>query len=119
MFTLKEYTQKEYKADMLKLLQEKGLHDAVKIYTDMIAEEIDGTNYVMRSNIYESLCDILYLIDLKSEKVVDERVDETNESVDECHFLCQWNSGLRCTKNPNERNCYKRVEKKVGEQDAE
>ena len=111
MFTLKEYTQEEYKADMLKLLKEKGLHDAVKVYTDTIAEEIDGTNYVMRSNIYESLCDILYLIDLENEKVV----DESDESVDECQFLCQWNSGLRCTKNPNERNCHKRVSGEAGE----
>lgn len=42
---------------------------------------------------------------------VDEVVDE---SVDECHFLCQWNSGSRCTKNPNERNCHKRVSGEVG-----
>lgn len=39
------------------------------------------------------------------------------EDIDECHLLCQWNSRLRCTKNSNERNCHKRVDKKDGETD--
>jgi len=46
------------------------------------------------------------------------RNELSDESVDECRFLCQWNSGLRCTKNPNERNCHKRVSGEVGEQDG-
>ena len=33
-YTLREYTDKEYRADLKKLLEEKGLHDAVKDYCD-------------------------------------------------------------------------------------
>lgn len=41
--------------------------------------------------------------------------EASDETDDECHFLCQWNSGLRCTKNPNERNCHKRIGEGVNE----
>ena len=33
-FTLREYPQEEYEADMKKLLKEKGLHDAVDHFAD-------------------------------------------------------------------------------------
>ena len=69
MFDLKEYTIGEYKADMQKLLSEKGLRDAVKVYIDKIDEEVEisGVGYVMHRTVQEYLCDILYLIEL-SEK---------------------------------------------------
>ena len=45
-YTLREYTNEEYEADMRKLIAEKGLHDAVKEYTDKIMEEVAGLSYI-------------------------------------------------------------------------
>ena len=69
MCELKEYTQEQYKADMQKLLTEKGLKDAVQIYADKINEEVSGTGYVMHRTVQEYLCDILYLIELSGGEV--------------------------------------------------
>ena len=66
-FTIKEYPPDKYKADMRTLLHEKGLHDAVKDYCDMIAEEAVGLGYIGYSSVTEWLCDILYLVRLKED----------------------------------------------------
>ena len=42
--TLKEYPQEEYKADMKKMLEEKGLSKAVKHYLDEIDRECREVN---------------------------------------------------------------------------
>ena len=63
-FTLKEYTQEEYKADMQRLLAEKGLHDAVDHIADRINSLASVLNYVAHREVQECLCDILFLIDL-------------------------------------------------------
>ncbi len=68
MFSLVEYTEKEYRTDMQKLLAEKGLHDAVEIYCDKINEVACVLTYVPHRHIQEFLCDILYLIDLDKEQ---------------------------------------------------
>ena len=62
-FNLKEYTQEEYEADMKKLLAEKGLYDAVKVYCDKINDVASNLSYVEHRDIQEFLCDILYLIE--------------------------------------------------------
>ena len=62
-FTLREYTQEEYEADMDKLLKEKGLYGAVKVYCDKINEVAEGLSYVPHRDIQEFLCNILYLIE--------------------------------------------------------
>lgn len=66
-FTIKEYTQKEYRSDMQKLLSEKGLHDAVEGYCDRINSLSSILRYVQHREIQECLCDILFLIDLDKE----------------------------------------------------
>lgn len=63
-FTLREYTQEEYEADMKKLLKEKGLHDAVDHFADRINSLASVLNYVAHREVQECLCDILFLIDL-------------------------------------------------------
>lgn len=68
MFGLVEYTEKEYRADMQKLLAEKGLHDAVAIYCDKINEVAGVLSYLPHRDIQEYLRDILYLIDLEKEQ---------------------------------------------------
>lgn len=66
-FTLREYTQEEYKAEMQRLLAEKGLHDAVKEYCDEINDTASALPYVPHRIIQEFLCNILFLIDLDKE----------------------------------------------------
>ena len=66
-FTLKEYTQEEYKADMQKILKEKGLHDAVEKYCDDINSYASALSYTGHRGVQECLCDILFLIDLDKE----------------------------------------------------
>ena len=44
-FTLREYPQEEYEADMKKLLKEKGLHDAVEHFADRINSLASVLNY--------------------------------------------------------------------------
>lgn len=66
-FTLKEYSQKEYKADMQRLLAEKGLHDAVEHFADRINSLASVLNYGAHREVQECLCDILFLIDLDKE----------------------------------------------------
>ena len=67
-YTLREYTQEEYEADMKKLLKDKGLHGAVEVYTDEINEVTSCLSYVGHRSVQEALCDILYLIQLSEEK---------------------------------------------------
>ena len=66
-FTLREYTQEKYKADMQKLLSEKGLHDAVDHFADRINSLASVLNYGAHREVQECLCDILFLIDLDKE----------------------------------------------------
>ena len=65
MAELREYTKDEYKADMQKLLEEKGLYNAVKIYCDKIDEVASDFGYISHRDIQEFLCDILYLIEIR------------------------------------------------------
>ena len=67
-FTLREYSSKEYKKDMKKLLKEKGLKKAVNIYLNDINSEAVGLRYLKCRAIQEHLCDISYLIDLYIEE---------------------------------------------------
>ena len=64
--TLKEYPQEEYKADMKKMLEEKGLSKAVKHYLDEIDRECREVNlsYIPHRTIQEFLCDVLFLCEL-------------------------------------------------------
>lgn len=62
---LREYTEEEYKADMQKLLAEKGLYNAVKVYCDKIDEVASNLGYLGHRDIQEYLCDILCLIELR------------------------------------------------------
>ena len=64
-FTLREYPQEEYEADMKKLLKEKGLHDAVEKYCDDINSYASALSYIGHRGIQECLCNILYLIELE------------------------------------------------------
>jgi hypothetical protein len=67
-FTLREYTQEEYEADLKKMIAEKGLHDAVQDYTDKIMEEVAGLSYIPYMTVSEYCCDILKLIELEGSK---------------------------------------------------
>ena len=64
-FTLREYTKEEYKADMQKLLSEKGLYGAVEFYCDKINDVTKDLSYLQRREIQEYLCDILYLVEMR------------------------------------------------------
>lgn len=66
-FTLREYPQEEYEADMKKLLKEKGLRDAVDHFADRINSLASVLNYGAHREVQECLCDILFLIDLDKE----------------------------------------------------
>ncbi len=66
--TIREYTPEEYKADMQKLLQEKGLKEAVKGYLDKIEQEAGALPYIPHMTIQECLCDILFLLELAEDK---------------------------------------------------
>ena len=63
-FTLKEYTQDEYNADLKQLLNEKGLHDAVEGICDRINSITSILDYLKHREIQELLCKILDLIDM-------------------------------------------------------
>ena len=63
-FTLKEYTQEEYNADLKQLLDEKGLHDAVEGICDRINSIASVLDYLKHREIQELLCEILDLIDM-------------------------------------------------------
>ena len=63
-FTLREYTQEEYDADMKKLLSKLGLHSAVENICDEINDITSVLGYVGHRTVQEYLCDILYIIDL-------------------------------------------------------
>ena len=63
-FTLKEYTQEEYNADLKQLLDEKGLHDAVEGICDRINSIASILDYLKHREIQELLCEILDLIDM-------------------------------------------------------
>ena len=67
-FKLRIYTQEEYESDMRKLLDEKGLHDAVEIYCDKIDEVAGCLSYISHRDIQEFLCDILFLIQLDKKR---------------------------------------------------
>lgn len=66
-FTIKEYTEEEYKADMQKLLEEKGLYKAVEDKCDRINSLSSTLRYLPHREIQELMCDILFLIDLQGE----------------------------------------------------
>ena len=61
---IKEYTPEQYRADMQKLLEEKGLKGAVEVYCDKIDEIERCLSYISHREIQEYLCDILFLIEL-------------------------------------------------------
>ena len=61
---IKEYTPEQYRADMQKLLKEKGLQGAVEVYCDKIEEVASCLSYIGHREIQEYLCDILFLIEL-------------------------------------------------------
>lgn len=67
MAELREYTQDEYRADMKKLLTERGLHGAVEKYCNDINEIASALSYLPHREIQECLCNIIYLIDLKEQ----------------------------------------------------
>ena len=75
-FTLREYTQEEYEADMKKLLVEKGLYKAVKSFCDEINSLSGNLDYRTHRDIQENLCDILFLI----EKITKEDKMKANET---------------------------------------
>ena len=64
-YTVKEYTQKEYKADMQKLLEEKGLYKAVEDKCDRINSLASALSYLPHREIQELMCDIMFLIELE------------------------------------------------------
>ena len=66
-FTLKKYTQKKYETDMLKLLRDKGLKEAVREQLDKIIEDLAGLSYVPNMGIKESADNILYLCNLQED----------------------------------------------------
>lgn len=67
-YTLREYTQEEYKADMQKLLKEKGLYKAVEDKCDKINSLSSVLSYLPHREIQEIMCDILFLIELDKEQ---------------------------------------------------
>lgn len=75
MSELREYPREEYEADMRKLLTEKGLSGAVKIYLDKIDEEVSDTGYVTHRTVQEFLCDILFLAQ-EAERRTDDKTDK-------------------------------------------
>ena len=68
-YELKEYTQKEYEADMTALLEEKGLHGAVEEFCDRINDEASALRYVGHRSVQEYLNDILFLVDKHLERI--------------------------------------------------
>lgn len=75
MSELREYPQEEYEADMRKLLAEKGLSGAVKVYLDKIDEEVSDTGYVTHTTVQEFLYDILFLAQ-EAERRTDDKTDK-------------------------------------------
>ena len=67
-FTIREYTEEEYKADMERLLKDYGLRNAVKLYLDKMDEETSMCGYVTHRMVQELGCDILFLIELEEKK---------------------------------------------------
>lgn len=78
-FEIREYTPDEYKADMLMLLNKKGLYDAVKVYLDKIMEEASNLSYIPHMTIAEFCNDVLFLVEMKKDdlefkqKVIDRK----------------------------------------------
>lgn len=70
-YTLRSVTPDEYKERMQKLLDEKGLHDAVEKYADRINSLSSVLSYVPHREVQECLCDIIFLIDLAEGKNAD------------------------------------------------
>ena len=64
MSEIREYTQEERRADMLRLLNEKGLKGAVKACLDEVSEDVCCCDYVTASLVHEHLCNVLDLIEL-------------------------------------------------------
>lgn len=62
-YTLKLYTREEYQTDMQKLLNDKGLYDAVKQYCDEIDEYASALSYTGHRGVQECLENILYLVE--------------------------------------------------------
>lgn len=73
-FEIREYPEDEYKADMRKLIADKGLKQAVKKYLDMIVEETADLPYIPNMSIKEWACDILTLCELEEERTVSQGV---------------------------------------------
>ena len=63
-YTLRSVTKEMYEEQMQKLLDEKGLHDAVEKYADRINSLSSVLSYVPHREVQECLVDILFLIDL-------------------------------------------------------
>lgn len=69
-YILREYTQEEQEADMLKELEATSLYNAVKQRCDLINDECvnQQMGYVSHRCIQEWMCEILDLIELKENK---------------------------------------------------
>ena len=78
-FEIREYPPDEYKADMLMLLNKKGLYGAVKVYLDKIMEEASNLSYIPHMTIAEFCNDVLFLVEMKKDdlefkqKVIDRK----------------------------------------------
>lgn len=66
-YTLREYTQEEYEADMRKAIKEKGLYEVVKGFCEEIDYETKERDYLTHRHIQELLNDILNAIKLGDE----------------------------------------------------
>jgi len=67
-YTLREYTQEEYEADMRKAIEEKGLYEVVEGFCEEIDYECKDRDYLTHRHIQELLNDILNAIKLKEQK---------------------------------------------------
>ena len=65
-YTLREYTQEEYEADMRKELAETSLYNCVQLRCDLIDDECRNQQmkYIPHMTIQEFMCEILDLIEL-------------------------------------------------------
>lgn len=66
-YTLREYTQEEYEADMRKAIEEKGLYEVVECFCEEIDYECKDRDYLTHRHIQELLNNILNAIKLKEQ----------------------------------------------------
>ncbi|MBQ0112400.1 MAG: hypothetical protein KBT03_04640 [Bacteroidales bacterium] len=70
-YTLREYTQEEYEADLRSELENTSLYNTIKLRCDLINDECvnQQMGYIPHGTIQELMCEILNLIEIKENMI--------------------------------------------------